>query len=69
METNFSNPDSNVYSKERMREKIFEYANEGARWPYSANILDPIRCVRKHNLEHEHMDTKTHMHWYIDIIS
>jgi hypothetical protein len=28
-----------------MREKIVEYAAEGADWPLAANILDPIRYV------------------------
>jgi hypothetical protein len=29
----------------RMREKIAEYAAEGAEWPLAANILDPVRSV------------------------
>lgn len=32
------------FRMERMREKIMEYAIEGAEWPLAANILDPIRC-------------------------
>ena len=28
---------------ERMREKLAEYASEGAAWPLAACILDPIR--------------------------
>ena len=28
-----------------MTEKIVEYAEVGAEWPLTANILDPIRCV------------------------
>ena len=30
-----------------MREKVAEYAAEGAEWPLSANILDPIRYVAR----------------------
>ena len=26
-----------------MREKLLEYAADGAAWPLTANILDPIR--------------------------
>ncbi len=28
----------------RMREKLLEYAADGAQWPLSANILDPVRA-------------------------
>ena len=28
----------------RMREKLAEYAAEGAAWPLCANILDPVRA-------------------------
>ena len=32
-----------VKGTSRMREKLIEYAAEGSVWPYSAEILDPVR--------------------------
>ena len=32
-----------IYEFDRMREKLSEYAAEGAPWPLAASILDPVR--------------------------
>jgi hypothetical protein len=33
-----------IKTMSRMREKLLEYAADGAQWPLSANILDPVRA-------------------------
>ena len=33
-----------IKTVERMREKLAEYAAEGADWPLAASILDPVCC-------------------------